>query len=723
MKNLRLVPIVLALACGSSTSNPGDDGGPDVTDDAGPTYLDCAASDQAFVRSAFPALIGRRPLSQAEVQVYADIMSAVRELAAPQGDAGPVTDADPRQVVTDLIMQEPGFIDRWSEHFTDALRVARIEVQSMRSCYGDARQPIDDGALATYIRDNGATANGIGEFTMLDLLRSALVLDDMSPVYRGHLFALLSRPIPAANVPLVQAELARREDFGLVFDAAYLNRDMVCLGCHNSEGSVTQHPDPELNRHWPLPGHFETALFGAATGTTPERAHAMFRYDGLVANLGDQGDHRPWDWDTSCGGFNPFGLPEDPAGVDGLFGNLTGTTLTVYQLEESLKKGFDTIATTGLPLMDNGSINDPDAAFAYMVSATIVESVWEEVIGSPLTIVNYFPRNQQSRDLLHQLTESFVANHYSLKQLLADIVQTPFFNRLEPAAGCGSPYNMPPVYDPWVIAEDDEERRKNGAGDAVMPLSPRVLIRAAYAALEWRLPFFVSFPEFSQQINSCDNFFSCAEMAEACADDGTCCLANEYLCINPPGDDEPKSGESRAFQRGIGVFLKNGEHGFRGLDFQARLVFEDRFAACRNRTDSPDFIDAILLAAEQQSATVGDVVAAVKDRLVGEARVSHEELPGGTSELAAVEALFNARLDQPVSGVPDMDTPTREFCGALVSSPQFLLSGLAAPDSSYVPLLTPGGLRYDSVCSAVQARGIGSGLTMTCGANGVSVAP
>ena len=49
-------------------------------------------------------------------------------------------------------------------------------------------------------------------------VESSLELDDVTPIYRAHPFALVNFPIPAANVPPVEAELARREDFGAVFD-------------------------------------------------------------------------------------------------------------------------------------------------------------------------------------------------------------------------------------------------------------------------------------------------------------------------------------------------------------------------------------------------------------------------------------------------------------------------------------------------------------------------
>jgi hypothetical protein len=696
------------------------------------------------VRQATLALLGRRPRSQAEVNVHADLMAQVRALNEAAGGAGgeeaggePSADAgpgagpdpagdsalDPREVVARALMDDPAHVDRWSEHVMDALHVPRIEDQSQRTCYGvgerDTGDGIDDGALARFARDNAARdgGDGAGPFTMRDLLRSALHLDDLSVVYRAHLYALVSRPIPAANVPALQAELARREDFGLLFDATYLNRDLVCLGCHNSESSVTFNEEPSLSRHWPIPGLFETAVFGEATGVAPERAHAPFRYDGFVVDPFAEGAVRPWGWDSGCGSFDLAALEPDPAGVDGKLASLSGDSLTVFDLDEALRRGFDSLATDGLVLDDTGAIADPDAAMAYMVAATIVEGVWREVIGTPLTIANYFPRNRSARDVLVELTTAFVASRYSLRELLVEVVTSDYFNRLPPEAGCGAgPYTMPTVLDPWVTSDPDPARRQNGPGDAVVALSPRVLLRAAHDALEWRRPVYYDFPEDKSEIAICLEQYTCEEMDALCQREGTCCDAHQIGCVDhPPGQEEPDANQVRSFERGIGIFLKHGEKGFRGLDFQARLVFEDAFASCTNPSTTPDFVATLVArATATENATVGDLVAALKDRLVGQARISHDPA-AGTTELAAIEAIFATPMETRAADVEDLEPRTRALCGILLSSPLFLLTGLAPPDSSYIPILTPPEASYDAICADLASRDPLEGLALTCG--------
>lgn len=687
----------------------------DATVDAAPppTFRECADDDAAFVRNTYLAVLGHRPRSSAEVKVFTDIMAQVRALAEA-GESVPT----PEEVLVRTLARQDRYIDRWAEQLMDALRVPRIEDQTMESCYNRSHRTIDNGELAAHVRDNpGSTAggDGLGTFTMLDLARSALRLDDLSPVYRGHLYTLISRPMIAGNVPPVQAELARRADFGFVFDSAYLNRDIVCLGCHNSQFSVTYNADPMLNRHWALPGYLEKAVYGDSTGIEVERAHAPFRYDGFGVNgmSGNPGQDRPWDWSPYCGAFRPIGLQPDPAGIDGRFASLSGDRITVYDLEEALGRGFDLLAQNGLEIVGDGDINDPDTAFAYLTAAAIVEFVWREVIGSPLSIANYFPRNEESRDLLKELTDEFIANRFSLQELLIDIVTSPYFNRTPPEEGCGvGPYNMPPVYDPWVISDADPEKHLNSTADGVATLSARTLLRSAYHALGWRIPRFQDFPAFPLEHQACSQN-SCVIMDSICQATFDCCVTYELECADPPDAEEPTSGEERTFLREIGAFLKNGERGFRGLDFQARLAWEDRFATCSKISADTDFIEVLTGFVSFSNEPVSEVVLAVKDRLVNEPFIGDTPGPNGVSEAEAIEAVIGVPLTTPVSTIPDLDSRIRSLCGVLLSSPQFLLSGIA-PGGGDIPQMTLTEAAFYTICADLETRGLDGGLQLAC---------
>ncbi|HLL25402.1 MAG TPA: hypothetical protein VK427_24870 [Kofleriaceae bacterium] len=667
-----LATLFVVAACGGG-------GGDDTGDDAPPdqrTFDQCDGDAASFVRSSFLALTGRRPTSTAEVKVYVDMY-----------DATVTAGGDPTDVVARAIMSNPAFVERWVDVVMDALHVQRLDIQSEQSCWDQGLRSSVTPALALAVRDKPAltTADG-APWTMIDLARSAIALDDLTPIYRAQLFSLAAHPLPAANVPPVEAELARREDFGSTFDASYLHRDVVCLACHNSEGAVTDSDDPDRDRHWPVPGAPEKAVYGVAIGVSAERAHAVFRVDDFV----NAGQTRPWGWTASCGRFAaPSTVGPDPANVDGKLGSITGTRSTVFDLEAALARGFASLRANGAP---TGPIADPDVALAWLVTLKMTEDVWKQVVGSQLTIANYFPRNQASSELLYNLAAKYVTSGFSLKALLVAIVASDYFNRIAPDGACGPVvYSYPAVFDPWVTADADEGRRKNGPGDAVTSIDARTLVSATNAALEWGPPPMAT--RFADYGEGCETL-SCATLQQLC-NQGQCCTSNMACKTNAlvPSIEVP-------FQRAVGMFLRNSERGFRGLDFQARLAWEDRYGGCtKPKWVTSDFIDRLVAAgAANPAATVGDVVAALKDRLVGEPVI---DFVG--SEGAALVATVGP-LDAPASTIT-VDS-LRRVCGALLGSPQFTLQGIAGRGGE-VPVLTPLSARYDVVCTALAKQGVG----------------
>jgi len=673
----RALAIVLALAaCG------GDDAGDDGPDHR--TFDECDGDAASFVRQAFLSLDGRRPKSQAEVDVYVDLYKQ----AAERGD-------DPVDVTARAIMSRPEFAERWVDVLMDALRVQRMDVQNEADCWDAGTRSAATPALAQAVRDKPATQSADGStFTMADLAASALALDDLTPLYRGQLFSLVAHPIPAANVGAVEAELARRADFGGTFDAAFLHRDVVCLGCHNSEASVTNSDDPALDRHWPVPGLAEKAVFGVSTGVAADRAHAAFRVDGFVG----EGSTHPWGMSSRCGSFTaPGSVGSDIADVDAKLGSVTGKRATVFDVEAALARGFAQLETAA----PTGDIADPDVALAWLVTLKVTEDVYRQVTGTPLTIANYFPRNQASSELLYALASRFATSHYSLKSLLVAIVASDYFNRIPPDERCGEgPYTYPAVFDPWTLADADEVRRQNGPGDAVTALDARTLLAATVGALEWTAPPLASrFPDYGEP--GCENE-SCTSLEQDCSF-GQCCTTFKAACqMNGvlPQTEVP-------FLRSIGVFLRNSEGGFRGLNFQSRLAWEDRNGTCaKPRWVSEDFIDRLASAGATTTATARDVIAALKDRLVGEPAIAEG------AETDALVAIVGA-LDGPASGVSA--ATLRQVCGALLESPQFLLQGIAGRGGDR-PLLTPANANYDAVCADLAATGIGvPGRVVTCG--------
>lgn len=677
MKRLALACLMLA-ACGSDHRKPGDDGVNDVP------FTECGGDPASFVRQSFLALDGRRPRSQAEVDVYVDLYEAVK-----------IAGGDAKDTVARAIMDRPEFAERWIDTFMDAMHVQRIDIQNEAACWDRPTRASVTAELAMAVRGQPATGagDGKGSWTMADLARSALVLDDPTPLYRAQLFSMVAHPIPAANVPAKEAELARRADFGETFDSGYLHRDVVCLSCHNSERSVTDSDDEALDRHWPVPGMAEKAVYGTSAGIEVDRAHAAFRVEGFL-----EGNARPWGWNQDCGEFSTT-VGDDIAGIDGKLASLTGKRLTVYNLEQALARGFDNLRGKAPPIGMDGAIADPDTALAWLVTLKMTEDVWKRATGTSLTIASYFPRNQHARDVLFTLASHFTQSGYSLQALLVAIVQSDYFDRQPPERGCGkTPYTYPAVFDPWVISDADPERRFNGPGDAVSAVDARTLVTATNAALDWALPPAASrFPDYG---DGCEDN-TCSQMQSFCTQFGACCNAHEAACKMGgvlPSVQVP-------FERGVGMFLRNSERGFRGLDFQARLVWENRFGACTRPTwVSSDFIDKIVDAgAADPTATVGDVASAIKDRIIGESAIVD------AAEMNAMAGLFGATVDMPASTVTV--AAARQLCGALLGSPQFVLQGIAGRGGER-PKLTPADAGYDAVCADL-AKHV-AGRTVSC---------
>lgn len=692
-----------AGACGGTDTDPPD---PNTTGTssgvvdppANPTHVwtECQASDQAWVRRALLAVSGRRGWGQAEVNAYEDILKGVRaadrKAAGKFGDIGASLPSEGgdiengKRLIARAMMQENAFRERWSDFLMDALRVVRIEIKSQQSCYGPPNpNALDDGTLARFVRDNDSSngATPLPNFTMGQLLSSAIQLDDLSVVYRAHLFAMMSLPIYGANVSFEAMERIQRQDFGTIFSTSYLHRDLVCLACHNSEFSVTYNEDPALNRAWPTPGLFEQALFGASNGKHPAdevptkgpddlRFYSMFRVVNVVG-----GNQRPWGWSGQCGGFNVPQQP-DPLNIDAYFAGIHSTPAepqkglyaSIWDVERALHRGVDKLAAHGLTRLGAGKLGDEDEAFAYLVAQTIVEKVWNEIIGSRLTVANYFPRTQVQRDVLMTLTEHFVATHFSLKTLIEDILAHPVFNMRSPDEGCGaSAYEMPNVLDPWTVSESDLGKRANSPADGVFALSSRLLVRSLHRAMEWAY-----LPEYPQQ------------------------------------------EQDEIFQVSIGYFIKDADPGFRGLDFQGRLSYEDNYATCTPYGNNNDFIKKIVAtAAATPGATTSDAIIALKDRLLGEPSID-------AGEQADLDALLQKPINGPVD-VASLEGSLRTVCGVLVSSPQFMMGGLAPKDTRDVPKLSPPEINYGGTCGYLAGflGGTTPAYTVTCANGAVTI--
>ncbi|MEZ4266731.1 MAG: hypothetical protein R3F39_10160 [Myxococcota bacterium] len=698
--------------------------GPDITctDPNSPCPLpmpaavgECDAGDAAFVARAIQAVWGRRPLGFYEIEVWSQLVE----------QAG-------REAALDAMMRDDAYVQRWSDFMMDALHINRTGDKQHDACWGSPALPPDGGELAAFVRDTppGTTAGGPGSFNMTDLLQSALRLDDISPVYRGQLFAMLQKPLTGANVDAVEMERSRRNDFGEVFEATYIYRQKACMDCHNSNFSVTGDADPALDRTWEIPGHFEVALFDDPQGIEEEKTRAMLR--SLGVHTSSLSGVKPWGWSSTCGRFvKPASIGADALGVSAYFIEEQGDKASVWELEDALAQGYHDLREDGLD-RDPETLEVPgEEAFAYLVSINLANQVWTELMGYPLTIANYFPRNRDQRDTLWLMTERSVNAGFSFKSLVKSAVLDPRFNQLPPEAGCGNAdgYYMRPTFNPWSPAEVGS-LQGNSVGDILVRHGARTLLRAVASTLGW-----------------------------------------------PQPDDFP-SGSDEAFQGAIGAFTRDAEPGFRGTDLQGLLAWEDRYGLCSQPVtgggglkgpgceavstagcdgctceactcdaddfccstqwddlcvgicnddcggcdvtstgDASDFVGrlAAVAALPAGAHTLQDAVTTLKDRVIQEPLIA-------TAEKPLLEALLGSPLSTPAAQVPKLETALRKLCGALLGTPQFVLFGSYPFDwPTGPPGIVMQGAGFADQCAAAKGMWDSTSWTVTCSASAVTV--
>lgn len=651
----------MLLGFGVLVSCSGDEDTDIVVPDYGAEV--CDAGEEAWVERTFELVLGRKVHGAAEITRWATVS---REHG--------------REAVVRALTRSPEYVDHWSDWLNDALAVARTGDRSNGACYANPTLTTDRGELAIWLQT--AAADGApfaASFNMADVIHSALWADDLSAAYRVNLFARMATPVQGANVGPRGLEEARRKGFGEGFQHTYLNRDLVCLSCHNSEFATTDSNDPATDRHWPIPGLFEKAVLGNSFGIDEGEAFQVFRYNDLMQT--PDSTESPFGMSTACGRFTPAdGFGEDYLGHEGYFIEAFGDTGSVWNIEAYLAEGVDNVAALGLQVDADGTIAGPEA-FAYLVGENIAGQVWKEATGERLTIANYFPRNQAQRDRLKSLTDTFVEHRFSLVELLVAVATDPYYNAGAPTTCDADPYGMAPVVNPWATNEQEPHRRNNGPGDFVHRHGARTLVHSVHDSLGWNQP--------------------AAFLSE----------------------DDP----TQRVELALGAFMRDSQPGFTGTDFQGVLAFEAAYGACETpevtgagdgcaptpgvggcascdcqtcvcATDSyccdvqwdavcvdlcngdecggcgggmssggDDVIEKLLSNAKTRGTTVGEVVLALKDRLIARGEVDPEEK-------ALIEALLETPLDVPISEAGDIEPAIRVLCGAILISPDYFLS-------------------------------------------------
>jgi hypothetical protein len=595
-------------------------------------------------------------------------------------------------------MEEREFIEHWTNVIIDDLRVQRESADNVADaipeCFG---QPLRAGppaaALALHVRKEPlSTPDPGGAFNMIDLIRSALVLDDLSPVFRAYPVALRWQ-LPA---DLGETTAEKEAPVGHRFSQNLLNRSPACQACHSSRFSISG-IGSGWNRTHPIPYDLEVAIYGtvyASAQAVVEQAYPIFRDDQFVRDPPPSAG--PWGL-TGCGGVlsSLAALPPRQVSIAGV----SGTRVGIADLAQAFKEGMESLAATGpvlTPQPNNPPSIPPKQALAYMTAMTATENVWKEVMGERLTIANYFPRNVEQRDALWELGEqTFLRTGWSLKTLLVRIMTSDYFNRRSPDVGSGTtPYRQPMIFDPWVADDPrsppppvDAKELNNGQGDLVHRLTPAGLLYSIAAAFDWPSP-----PRFLD-----GSGFASTQLVKA-----------------------------------SGQYINENEQGRKGADFQGLLVWESELGLCQKPASvRMDWIDRVVAAIPAfdvgnptMPATVADVVSTVKDWILvdGKIRTTAPLPPPGSPALATewdtVARLFGVGLNTPASTAPNLKTNLRAYCGVLLKSPQFMLTGIdAAGDELTFPRLrvcNSGACSYGDLCSGYSRTLAGAGRSVEC---------
>jgi len=627
---------------GGNTAPPDTNTGTHVTPTDPTAQLPdvCDAGDDVWVQRVFPLLLGRKPHGEHEVRIWSD-------LAASEG----------RDAVIRSLAKSPEYLAWWKLQMSDMVAAERTSLGVDDSnCFQNPIRPSHDGDLVRFLRSSGPDGNYGPNFNMADVILDSLVADDVSTVYQANLFAKFDYTY-AFSADLHDLEDIIRQAQGDQLLSVYIDRNVSCMQCHNSEFSVTDDPDPALDRAWGRGPLFEQALFGASGGPpNPEEFYAISkaygvtdtsRYYAYYPGAADYDyTHHPWGIDQSCGTFTKGDPKYDYNDVQtAFFGEDFGPGGSTFDIERMFAQGVDDLQGAGVEFTQGASI-EPGQAFAYLTAQNFADQTWKQAFGSRLLLGYGISRNQAQQQRLAALTDHFVADGWSLTELLVDITSDPYFNAGMPGTCDTADYGMDPVVDPYTVLNEGE-LANNGPGELVHRHTARTLLRSLYDSMNWGQP-----PEY----------FGFSFRPDAQMD----------------------------LQTALGVYLSDASPGFNGIDFQGALTWESNFYTCKDPDGSgAGYLRDLFAVGRTQDATVEDEVLALKDRLTSRGVIEDD------NERQLIEDLMQVPLDSKVSEI-DESQFARNFsllCGVLTQSPEFLMT-VEPRAIGPAPKLTPE-LAYD----------------------------
>lgn len=550
---------------------------------------------------------------------------------------------------------------RWGSALMGLLRVRRAGHRVLARCHGERGPAAESEDLARFVQEHPPTDPFPGgPWTMRDLVESSLRADDLRPILRADLLFRMTAPIDDNNTAPEDLERSRRTNLGRSFEATYLGRRFECLSCHRSEASVTDDDNPDLDRFWPVAQGLEQAVYP----TDEASMHAVFRWEGFA-----DGELLPWGSD-GCGAFSGE-RDVDPLPTPAALAGSLPPGATALDLQARLSEGLARLAAEGW----SPRPSDRAQALAQLVVLNLADGLWASAAGQRLTLDHGTPRNAAQSERLRTLAITLVRSRYSLRALLVELAVDPHLDQAAPAdCELDGPEPLPGLLDPFAAAEVGPGL--NGAGHAVHRRDPFALIDEASRLLGRPLPGQV---------------------------------------LGQEGFDAVTAGA-------LGAYLRESQPGHEGLDLFGVLRWEEHLAARVEAepgatADGLDAsIDALAIAAHEDPArSVGDLMIAVKDRVLADPGIDAEER-------ALVEALVELPWDQSAHEL----TPERLRAAALrygrvlLATPQFLLAGLERAPSGEAPRLRPARWSGTALCEHWGPRLL-PGEPWTCSADGIAL--
>lgn len=555
---LRPAALLLAAclaACGGDPLPAAPGSAPTAAPDDPAAVEACRGDAESFVLRAMPLLHGRLPLGSTEVRLLARL--------ADDLDA---RGRDGRRELAWALADGDDHRRRWTSELLDLLRVRRAGHRALGRCYGERGSAALSPELARFVRDHPPDEPFPGgPFTMRDLIESSLRADDLQPLLEADLLVRMVAPIDDANTPPDALERARRTNLGRAFEATYLGRRFECLTCHTDEASVTDHPDPALDRFWPVARGLERAVYPDDEAAL----HAALRWEGFA-----DGETAPWGAE-GCGGFR-LAHDDDPVPTAAWVAGELPPGAHALDLQERLVAGLERLVADGW----SDAPADPAQALAQLVVLHLADGLWTAAHGHPLTLDHGAPRNAAQSERLRSLAISLVRSRFSLRTVLVELATDPYADQAVPAE-CeqGGPEPLPAVFDPFTDA--------NGAGHRVHRRDPFALQDEAHRVLGRALPGLVTTePGFD------------AERVAA---------LGAYLDESRPGHDGLDLLGALAWERAL-------------ESLPSAPAAEPAAAALTVTLD-----DLVLAAREDPSITLGELMSATRDRVLAGAYIGPDE--------------------------------------------------------------------------------------------------